>query len=753
MSENNDFNTLLEKVYDKLDSINYFDESDLAEINNNITKLTESISAIGNAESFEAIHTRLDEFEVNNDDFKNSLIKIVENIAGEHQGGLEVDQDSIAKLQTFLVEFSYQLAGIKKEFEKQNDETKTYAMERIDEITDYLNNAQEKLNNTVQSDIKNLENLVSSIADDIAKSLTGINEQFAEYSDTINNDLIGIVEGIKTNTDEINETVEGLKNSLPQHITIEDLEAQKEDLISKIELSLNMLNLFDFDDINKLKEDLTELNLNVNNKVAELLKTVSDKNDFKNLQKSIDELNLANILKRVDAINENIAVLKDLNSNFNLVNDKLDATLIPPMDYEDYTNKVDIIYENISILNNWTGKLDYINDTVEKLSARLDTVNRSVNVLNDKASELGEETEKETEQAEKIDIIYETLSLLNTWVMKIDTIDDNVSNISTWGFKIEEIKQKLENLSNEFAIITTATKDDTEEYIYTLLDIESDFAKLYCALDESHKSINSDINKLKTTFDGNYKLSIEDIEGIKKQFNALNEDISSISKRTNKLIINSDDSNKIFRGSLDEFSILIEDLKKKILLFNPSKQFSLIDNKVNTIKKLMAGSVSASQNLNEAFVYLAEWIDVTGKVINEIRDSVDLVKDSENDKTELIKTVFNDLQETITSQNAKIESLEAKLAHFENKIDSLDTLETKLSRILDKKLDEMSEIKHEDSSSEIKTILDFIASQVISANENSINNKALNQKIEIIEHQLTKFDKNLAKIVSYLDED
>ena len=100
--------------------------------------------------------------------------------------------------------------------------------------------------------------------------------------------------------------------------------------------------------------------------------------------------------------------------------------------------------------------------------------------------------------------------------------------------------------------------------------------------------------------------------------------------------------------------------------------------------------------------------------------------------------------------------LESKLDKIENKIsstDSLAQLETRFENFENKLSSIETKLEKGEESSEMKTILDFIASQVISANENSINNKVLNQKMEIMEHQLSKFEKNIAKLVSYLDED
>lgn len=401
-------------------------------------------------------------------------------------------------------------------------------------------------------------------------------------------------------------------------------------------------------------------------------------------------------------------------------------------------NRIDVIYDNINIINSWIKEFDKIAESVSEINEKVTTSLETVDI---------------EDIADKVDIIYENITTLNNWAQKLDAVSEkvtiqgnkideiynNVSSIGEWTDKIHDIKEKLDTLSDEFTIMTSATKDDTDDYIYTLLDIESDFAKLHCTLDDTSK------------------LTVEDLQSIKEQFESLNDDIASISKRTNKLILTSDDANKVFRGHVEEFHSLISKFSEKINAFNPTKQFTLIDNKVNTIKKLVAGAISSGQNINEALMYLAEWIDGTDTSIEEIKEKIDSttikIDEVSQSKTDLIKTVFVELQNKIVNQE---EIIKGSCAELESKIVEQDKTIKTLTEKIEQMSETISELKasqSKDSETDTKAVLDFIATQVISANENSLNNKVFGQKIEIMEHQMGKFEKNLSKIVAYLDED
>lgn len=803
MPSDKDFNKLLEKIYAKLENLNSFEEADLFEIKNKIREISATITSSQVDGSLEKLSNQLNDIEDGNISLKNTISDLITTSSEMIAKLSTTDENSIIKLQTFLTELAYQVASIKDDIELGKNDAQKTLLDGFKNLEKSLKVFQEDLSQKAKNDFEGANLAFSKIIEELTEKITEIEVQFQNYNNSLTKEIISSINAIQTDATKINQHLENITNLQNLALTNAEYEEHQKEFELNQEESLS-----------KIKSELNELHEKLSVEIIEMLSKISSKEEMDSIKTAIDEnsdtLNhemsalrsfiddfkensieqtsftiqeiksylesnkntdfvdsiekISTIYENITAINKWVSKIDEISKNVIILNNKIDEEKETSIDFNDLAEKVDIVYENISILNEWASKLDKINKEIDSLNTKIDESN--------------ETTEDEEDLANKIDIIYENLSLLNNWIAKIDSISEkvslyseisnkvdevseNVSNISTWGFKIEDIKNKLEELSNEFAIMTSATKDDTENYIYTLLDIESDFAKLHCQMDN------------------NSKTATEELQTLKDQFDTLNEDISSISKRTNKLILTSDDANKIFKNHVDRFQFLIEDLSNKAAAFKPEVQYTLLENKINTIKKITASNLTSNQNLNEAFILLAEWVDSTGEVFSNLKEGIDNIQSQvenvqhqnieiQNDlELEFIKDTiseitnkFTEQENTISSLETKIDVLEAKLSLFDDKFNKLDdyfnAANTKMSLLSDKfdSLDSKIEgaTKTEDTS-EVKTVLDFIASQVIAANENSINNKVLNQKMEIMEHQLSKFEKNIAKLVSYLEED
>ena len=69
----------------------------------------------------------------------------------------------------------------------------------------------------------------------------------------------------------------------------------------------------------------------------------------------------------------------------------------------------------------------------------------------------------------------------------------------------------------------------------------------------------------------------------KKDFETLSEDIVSISTRTNKLILASDESHKCLQDNLQEFKLVINDLDERTRNFAHESGIDRLDNKLCAI--------------------------------------------------------------------------------------------------------------------------------------------------------------------------
>ena len=307
-----------------------------------------------------------------------------------------------------------------------------------------------------------------------------------------------------------------------------------------------------------------------------------------------------------------------------------------------------------------------------------------------------------------------------------------------------DITSDLKALISGFKLLTTGLKED-KGYVYTLPDIESDLSKIRLDLnniqkvlidaengsDESSSDITTKINNIKSAVERLQESPITaEVADIKELFDHLNEDIASISKRTNKLIISSDELTKVLKANIASFTSLINTFEKQSREFYNSAFLNDINTKIDAINKGTNAILKSDQVLTEAFMYMGEWIDSASDSFDEIKNDLSKIKKnvlSEDDSaTEKLEISVKNLSQRIDVQEAKIDSVDDKL----NKI-----------------------ITQQNESKELKSLLEYVASQVSVTNEKIIENDKLSQKIASMEKQLKKIEKNLAVITEYIDEE
>ena len=269
-------------------------------------------------------------------------------------------------------------------------------------------------------------------------------------------------------------------------------------------------------------------------------------------------------------------------------------------------------------------------------------------------------------------------------------------------------------------------------------DVESDIAKLRTdlinlqrtlinpdSLTEDHSiDIATRLSDLKSAVQKMQDSPItHQVSEIKEMFTGLTEDIASISKRTNKLIISSDEVTKKLLSNISAFTTLINTFDKQSKSFYNSVFLKDINKKVEVITRGTEAIVQSNNAINEAFVYMGEWIDTASDSFDNLQNDISKIK----------KTLLSD-EENIT------EKLDSALSKINEK---LDEQQNQINKILEQQAD----------SQELKSLLEFVASQISITNEKMVENEQLTQKILNMEKQLKKIEKNIAIITEYIDED
>ena len=280
--------------------------------------------------------------------------------------------------------------------------------------------------------------------------------------------------------------------------------------------------------------------------------------------------------------------------------------------------------------------------------------------------------------------------------------------------KTDEINQSLIEVKQQLKQI--AYKDDG--YSYTLQDVESDIAKLRIVLNElsttSSKEEISDISEnihriVSSVEDLQSSLTQEQISYLKDNFERLSEDVLSISSRTNKLLLTSDESYNALNNGLNDFSNVVYKLEERINYLDNKEITERIEQKLDSTLSVVTGLANSDKVMRQALIYMGEWIDTTSENIQSLCEQVDKIDDIQ----EALETVENKVSEQANLINIMSE-------RFDEQQERMDRLEMKLEKILSA-IDDIDDTK-------------------------------LTKKVDKIDKQLAKLSTNIEKLTSYVDE-
>ena len=502
-----------------------------------------------------------------------------------------------------------------------------------------------------------------------------------------------------------------------------------------------------FEQVNKAKTSISEKFDALALEIKDTIKTTND--DIKTLNASFESLRSQISNKSFDeafqaSINKQVASLE------NLIREQLsyieDINELCSNNLPDVTELNTLVKHSIlESINQFSLKLDD-NDIEQQLEVlKSDIVTQILNVFN--------QISFVAEQEEILDFIQEKHDEL------ISVLSHIVTNTSSG---IDSIKNEIKNLNKKITSIISSEGD--VDYIYSLHDLESDIANLRLVLNEMKENGHGqELAELINSTNEIYKL-VEAIPN-KSDFESMAEDIVSISTRTNKLILASDESYKTLHDNLQDFKLVINDLDERTRNFAQESGMDRIDSKLNAINSMMVNGAKTNQVFNQVFEYLAEWVDNAGVQINAISDKVETLSEIGQ-----IKDMLIDLKAGAEDNTESEELVEALGTVFEKQAKRISALETKLDRIIvettinnqNNKLD-MSPL--EDTLNRFLAAMD----EKISAQQVKINSleakledvvqiledkdtATLTKKVGGMDRQIAKLNKSIEKIASHVVE-
>lgn len=568
-----------------------------------------------------------------------------------------------------------------------------------DEILNSINElgeSAEQANNVLNEKI---DILVSSTdKDEIINSLDELGAKTEQANDVLNQKIDALV--ISTDNEEILHSLEEIEAKADK--TGSDLTETLESLIARVDIIASDDSLkSDLENITEKLDDFEENTEYFKN----ALDTLSNKVDIIAADNSLDML-----YDKFDEFSETEDKVAEM---LTALHQKVDVIAMDDNDF-DIEEEIDDIKELIFEQRKYfevasDEKANAIDKYLKDVLLKLDNVDLEKN----------SEDIKET-------IMNALVSLVDqiSFVEETEEIKDFVEE------KTDAIKQGLIEVQNQLRQL--ASPDDDFGYSYTLQDVESDIAKLRVAITHlsgnDFENLSGDIKKIVNSVEGlETTLTQEQIIGLKGNIEKLNEDILSISSRTNKILLTSDESNKALNDGLNNFGNLVEKLEDRLEYLDNTEATERLERKIESIQSMAVESANADKVFHQVMMYLGEWIDTTTENISSITEKtseINLIKENVNDVIEKVSDI-QDIKDNIEELRSAVPEKSELLSELENKFEQqearIDRLEMKLEKIL-------STLEEKDDM-------------------------VLNRKVDKIEKMLSRLGTNIEKLTSYVDED
>ena len=626
--------------------------SELGEIGVTITTLQDSIQAGVHQELSK--NSELVEIQINN------LVKYIEDLK-ENLHTEEKEENSV-DLETPLKEIKEKITAVKQEINLINTDITDVLNSKTDEVmkllaplqtsleafSDIEKNIDSKLDENANTQNATLTNALDAIKENIREILENYTAKF-DFSDkivaSVNNIETKISEKITSNTEDLKTLLSVAMNNDDITWAIDNL---KSDISDKVTRIFNERNNY-----SEILDKTNEISQN-NSKITSLLDALNQKIDILAMSDTSDDFSVPD---EIDEIKEMISSQRQLLTN-SASSEKINAI---ENQLQDLINKIDII------------------ESTDLKDMRENIISAVLNVF------------------EQISFIEESEDIKDFVEEKTDEINQNLI----------EVKEQLKQISN-----------NDDGYSYTLQDVESDIAKLRLVINEISENssreemsdISDNIHKIVTSVeDLQNSLTQEQISDLKNDFEKLSEDILSISSRTNKLLLTSDESYNALNNGLNDFSNIVYKLEERINYLDNKEITERIEEKLDNVANVVTGSANSDKVMRQALMYMGEWIDTTSEKIESLCEQEDTIDE--------VKNIIEELQDKVPEHTELLNNLSDK---FEEQEERLDRLEMKLEKILSA-IDDIDDTK-------------------------------LTKKVEKIDKQLTKLSNTIEKLASYVDE-
>ncbi len=709
---------LVAKVSEELDDNIHSINNELSQKIGNISATVEDLNKeIANLNIKEALKTELnDKFEELNSHISGRIDDICENIQRINSGSdseyireniLEnisaIRDDLTAKLSdnTSSDEINDKIVELNNEITQKLDDVQSFVQSNNTDLTDQIKNELKELVDSLNFDVTNrLETIQAYLPADNSGLIVQLKEQVDVLTNELDDHLSVLSNDLKP---ELDNVIDSITNNISLKLSdvVNDRNNNVESIISSIDEIKDSVMKYDY--VSQLTETLNdrfeEISTVVNTNVETINSAFNDINSLlsRNFAENQDNIsrefsslinNINDLSNKADSSSDNLTFLQEevrnIYQELETVTERFDTTDFTFSEFRD-----DIKREFEKELNKFSDTLqqfkDKLSEDSNELSEKINGLSSDIISLKDRTEDtlldIGALRDSIEDVNEKIETSALSLSDISESIrteslssdkhydhlkseikeikqQNVESSDDLkyvINEVGNSSMNIVDVKEQLDDLSKEFVNLTGSNERSANNYVYTLFDVESDLIKI-------HKILNE-----------NTKFTDDNIRTIKVDMDSITNDISSISKRTNKLIVNSDEANKKFRAHLEDLAKTITELQDMRYAIETTMQVTSLEQKISTLsdsnEKINDSIIESNNRINDAITNTNSRINnAISESNNNIRNALSLSNNKMNEifshLAHWIDTVDNSLSIIKSNQNEYSENTRNKVQEY-----------------------------------------------------------------------------------------
>lgn len=669
-------------------------------------EILSKLETLNDKEQLEAIKRQLNEL-------FDSIAKVQDEVLNAKISSSAISEEKIAGLgdeeKSIIVDFTTnlsELANLVKHTSDNIDAKISKAMSESNVNVDFdgLKADIAQMLSSVQTQASNI-----TVQDNDGEPISNVQVLLEEYKSQIVNEINSVKQAMWDfkNDDEVSKDLKVISQKM-------DLIALNDDVKFEIDKSLQEIR-------NTVKDQQKFLNT-IN--ILETLATLEDINKMKGIEQlsklteiiSVDKLNALNKLTLLDKL-KNLDCLDELQkipklSGMIEVQEQL-KNVINGLD-----QKLNVFSKNYSTLDIFT------EDMKNELNSVKTTIMKHVLNVFEQLSFVVEGEEIKDFVDEKAQAILDALANNETVSQEVRTIKHAIDSLKPLEYKdvepmvkaVEDVSAKIDSvpqtlheqvelMKQQLNQLRVGSAEDDGDYSYSMQDVESDIARLRLALDDIKKVVETNslkeiadyVNEIVQQVDSmKFNISQDDIFKMKVDIERITSDVVSISSRTNKLLLASDESASALNTSILSFKNTISDLYEGLKKLDYTSVTESLDN----IKNQVDENLKQQNSTIESVAKLSVWADSADEKLSDVSETL------------------NKLKRAMPSNEAVLDELDTKFAKQQQRIEALED-----------KLDELIAIQGNNDSSN------------------------MSKKLSDIDKQLTRLNKSIERLTSYVDEE